>query len=92
MGRSDTPERVHEALTPERPIGEVLAEHTPGMMSVPGVVGTAQGLCEEGPCVLVLVASRTPDLVRRIPRVLEGYPVRIRETGTLRARDGDPLS
>jgi len=32
-----------------RSIGEVLKEHTDRLMSLPGVVGTAQGLCLENP-------------------------------------------
>jgi hypothetical protein len=53
-------------------------------MAVPGVVGTAQGLCEGKPCIKVFVARTTPDLLKAIPASLEGYPVVVEETGELR--------
>jgi hypothetical protein len=56
-------------------------------MTIPGVVGTAEGLTETGrPCVLVLVAERTPE-VRAIPRALDGHPVVIQVTGEIRPFD-----
>ena len=69
---------------PGRPLEEVLRAHTETLMAVPGVVGTAQGLCEGTPCIRVLVARKTPDLLRAIPTSLEGYPVAVEETGELR--------
>jgi hypothetical protein len=75
---------------PRRPIEQVLAQHTPGFMAIPGVVGTAQGALESGePCIQVLVASRTSEIERRIPRSLEGWPVVIVVTGEIRAMPGD---
>jgi hypothetical protein len=67
-----------------RPLEEVLRAHTAALLAVPGVLGTAQGLCEGSPCVKVLVARTTPDLLRAIPASLDGYPVAIEETGELR--------
>ncbi len=66
-------------------IVEVLKEHTEELMSLPGVVGTAQGLCNDNPCIKVLVIEKTPELVQKIPDILEGYPVMIEETGEIRA-------
>jgi len=68
-----------------RPIKEVLKEHTDSLMALPGVVGTAQGLCDGNPCIMVLVVEKTPELEKKIPERLEGYPVRIEETGEIRA-------
>ena len=73
--------------TPTRPIAEVLAAHTPELMAIPGVVGTGEGRLEERPAVLVLVTRETAELRRRIPRTLEGYPVVIQPTGTVRPLD-----
>lgn len=68
------------------PIEQVLASHTPELMAMPGVVGTAQGLLDSGkPCIQVLVVERTRELESRIPRALEGWPVVIVETGEIRA-------
>jgi hypothetical protein len=66
-------------------IGEVLKEHTPELMSTPGVVGTAQSLCDGQPCIKVFAVKKTPDLEQKIPDSLEGYPVVLEETGTFRA-------
>lgn len=66
-------------------IEEVLEGHTRELMALPGVVGTAQGLCGKKACIKVFVIRKTPDLERKIPEVLDGYPVSIEETGKIRA-------
>jgi hypothetical protein len=66
-------------------IEEVLKKHTEDLMSIPGVVGTAQGLCDNKPCIKVFVIKKTPDLDQKIPANLEGYPVVMEETGKIRA-------
>jgi hypothetical protein len=66
-------------------IVEVLKEHTEELMSLPGVVGIAQGLCDNKPCIKVFVIEKTPELAQKIPDILEGYPVMIEETGEIRA-------
>ena len=66
-------------------IEEVLKEHTPQLMSLAGVVGTAQGFCDNKPCRQVFVIEKTPELDQKIPDVLEGYPVMVEETGEIRA-------
>jgi hypothetical protein len=71
---------------PTRPIDQVLATHTPSLMSLPGVTGTAQGLCDGAECIKVLVVRDSPKLRKRIPHRLEGYPVQVEVTGTFSAR------
>jgi hypothetical protein len=66
-------------------IEEVLKKHTKELMSIPGVVGTAQGLCDKKPCIKVFVIKKTSELDQKIPANLEGYPVVIEETGKIRA-------
>ena len=66
-------------------IEEVLKEHTEQLMSLSGVVGTAQGLCDGQACVKVFVIKKTPELEQKILNILEGYPVAIEETGRIRA-------
>lgn len=70
---------------PAKTIEEVLKEHTKELMSVPGVVGTALGLCDDTPCIKVYVVKKTSELDQKIPDILEGYPVMIEETGEIRA-------
>jgi hypothetical protein len=71
---------------PERPIADVLASHTPELMALPGVVGTYQGARPNGtPAIVVMLAGPDAGLERRIPRVLEGWPVVLEVTGEIRA-------
>ena len=66
-------------------IDEVLREHVKPLMSIPGVVGAGQGLCEGKPCIKVFVIKMTPDLDQKIPNTLEGYQVVVEETGEIKA-------
>ena len=68
-------------------IEDVLKEHTDEWMSIPGVVGTGIGECEGKPCIRILVAKKTPELLKKIPSKLEGFVVDVQETGEIRARD-----
>lgn len=66
-----------------KPIEEVLREQTSGLMTLPGVVGTAQGLCQGRPCIKVYVIEESPELAGKIPDFIEGYPVAVEVTGEL---------
>jgi hypothetical protein len=55
--------------------------HTGRLMSLPGVVGTAQGLCSGSPCIKVFVIKKSTELDRNIPDKIDGYPVIIEESG-----------
>jgi len=66
-------------------IDEVLKEHTKALMSIPGVVGTGQGLCDGNPCIKVFVIKKTLELAQKIPNTLEGYQVVLVETGEIKA-------
>ena len=73
-----------ENTMPSKPIKKVLEEHTLKLMSIEGVIGTAEGLCNSKPCIKVYVIKKTRQLTQRIPTTLEGYPVVIEETGEFR--------
>lgn len=75
--------REKETAMPARTIEEVLRKHTEGLMSLPGVVGTAQGLCQGRPCIKVYVVETDPELAGKIPDSIEGYPVSVEVTGEL---------
>lgn len=75
----------NESKMPLKPIEKVLEEHTNELMSIKGVIGTAEGLCNGKPCIKVYVIKKTRQLTQRIPTTLEGYPVVIEETGEFRA-------
>src|SRR5712691_7646108 len=74
------------ATVTARSINEVLAAHTDSLMALPGVVGTAIGLCEGERCIKVLLADSNAATKSRIPARLEGYPVVVEVTGTIKPR------
>lgn len=71
------------------PIEQVLMIHSRDLMSIPGVVGTGQGLHEGKPCIKVFVVKKTAGLEKKIPGTLEGYLVIIEETGEVKALPND---
>ncbi len=81
---SSREERAVSAKT----IDEVLAAYTDSLMALPGVVGTAIGLCDGVPCIRVLVADSGAAARSRIPDRIDGYRVRIDVTGPIRPRGG----
>ncbi len=66
-----------------RSIEVVLKDHTPELMAVNGVVGTAQGEENGRPVILVFLANDSAELRRRIPAQIEGYPVKLQVTGEI---------
>jgi hypothetical protein len=66
-------------------IEDVLKKHTPDLMSIPGVIGTAYGRKSGKDCILVLVAKKTTEITKKIPSTLEGFPIVIQETGDIRS-------
>jgi hypothetical protein len=76
-----------ETLMAGKTIEAVLKQHTDRLMSFSGVVGTAIGDCKGKPCIKVLVVKKSPELMQKIPSMLEGFPVAIEETGEIRRLD-----
>lgn len=69
-----------------KPVRQVLEEHAETLLGLPGVVGLGETERDGAPVILVMVAARTPELDRRVPSSLDGYPVEIRVTGPFDAR------
>ena len=69
---------------PTRPLIDVLRDHTPELMRHPEVIGTAEGE-EDGHPVLVILMRRMPPGPSGLPSTIEGYPVRLRVVGEVRA-------
>jgi hypothetical protein len=66
-------------------IEETIKEHSEELMSIPGIVGVGQGLCDNKPCIKIYIIKRTPELDSKIPGLLDGYEVSIEITGEIRA-------
>ncbi len=77
---------------PSKPIEEVLKEHTGELMSIPGVVGAAQGICKNQPCIKLFVIKKTRELEQNIPKVLDGYAIVIEESGEFHALPENKVS
>jgi hypothetical protein len=80
--------KVDGDAMPKRDINAVMEAHTNELMAIPGVTGVAIGALDNGtPCILVLVVKETGELDRKIPKKLEGHPVRIFESGVIKPMD-----
>ncbi len=79
------PQKKGKVDVPSRDINAVMADHTKELMAIPGVTGVAIGELEDKtPCILVLVVTDTDEIARKIPKVLEGHPVRLMVSGVIR--------
>ncbi|HKZ22032.1 MAG TPA: hypothetical protein VJ165_02395 [candidate division Zixibacteria bacterium] len=92
-GLTCTKSKVDQQSKPDqmtnKPIEEVLKEHTPHLMSIPGVTGTAQGELDGKPCIKVYVVKETEELKKQVPKEIEGYPVEIQESGVIKPMNDD---
>jgi len=66
-------------------IKTVLEENSDFLMSIQGVVGIAQGLCEDKDCIKVFVTEKTDKIQEQIPKSLDGYMIEIVETDVIKA-------
>jgi hypothetical protein len=71
---------------PLRDINAVLKDHDKELLAIPGVVGVYVGQLNDSHTLglRVMVVRWTPELIRKLPRQLEGYRVVAEETGTIR--------
>ena len=67
-------------------IVEVLAEHRAALMAVPGVLGTAIGIHEGHPCILVFVLDEHARARLADRTSLGGHPVKVEVSGPFRPR------
>lgn len=84
-GKIAVGDKKEEKVMVVKPIEEVLKENTQELMSVEGVTGIGQGLLNERSCITVFVIKISPELQKRIPEILEGYPVIVEETGPFKS-------
>ena len=70
----------------ERTIEQVLHANTDDWMSIPGVVGTGIGERNGEPCLRIFVRRKTPRLLQKLPKVVDGFVVDIVESGEFRPR------
>ena len=82
--RSDQNEKGGSRM-PQRDIMDVQEANAHGLMAQPGVVGVAIGETDgHKPCIIIYIVQWTDALHKSLPKVLEGYPVRVEESGEIR--------
>jgi hypothetical protein len=62
---------------------------TDSVIDLPGVSGVGIGECEGEPCLVVMVAEKTDELLKVIPSSVDGFPVVVEETGAFRALEDE---
>ena len=68
-------------------IQEVKAKHVEGLLAMPGVVSVGIGKNPDGTSVIVVgLDGPRPKTVEQLPKVLDGYPVRVEVIGPVKAR------
>jgi hypothetical protein len=69
-----------------RDINDVLRAHDKELLAIPGVVGVYVGALadEKTPCLKVMLARKSDEIERAIPKTLEGYPVVTEVTGEIK--------
>ena len=76
----------HNSPGARRDINAVLRDHDKQLLAIPGVVGVYVAVLEDGktPCLKVMLARKTPESERDLPKSIEGYPVISEVTGEIR--------
>ena len=71
---------------PTRPIVDVLKDHSPELMALPGVTAVGESALPDGtPCIKVFLKSGDSEYRKRIPHSIEGYMVVTDVSGEIRA-------
>jgi predicted nucleotidyltransferase len=80
---------VAQNISPSRDIDSVLRAHDKELLAIPGVVGVYIGVLDDGktPCLKVMLAEKSSETERAIPKMIEGFPVVIEVTGQIRPLD-----
>jgi hypothetical protein len=59
--------------------------HAPGLMAIDGVESVGVGEHQGKPCILITVSDPQPEVKARLPKQLDGVPVRIELGGQAEA-------
>ncbi len=82
---------LNKANPAVRAVMEVQERHTPELLQIPDVVGTAVGVAENGkPILLVYTKSISLKKTLGIPDAIEDIPVRVEVVGEIRPMKGRP--
>ena len=75
--------------SPTPDINAVLRAHDKELLAVPGVVGVYVAVLDDGktPCLKVMLAQKSAEAERAIPKNIDGFPVVIEVTGEIKPLD-----
>ena len=76
-----------ESTAPIENILTVQARHETTLFANPAVTGVGEGRCDDRPCLLVFVETLRATSVADIPTQLDGYEVRLIESGMIQPQD-----
>ncbi len=59
--------------------------NTAKLMAIDGVVGVGLGeLDDKTPCIIIMVIMINAELTQQLPTIIEGFPVKIIESGVIK--------
>jgi len=72
--------------SPTDDINAVLRRHDKELLGIPGVVGVYVGVLQDGktPCLKVMLAQKSAETERAIPKSIEGFTVVLEVTGEIK--------
>ena len=73
---------------PDSAIIAAQEELTKTVMALPGVTGTAVGLCDDTVCIKVYLTRPDETVMEQIPETFRGFKVDVEVSGEIRAREG----
>ena len=82
----DTQARMEESQVADTSIIAAQEALTDSVIDLPGVAGTAVGLCGDEPCIKVYLVSISEELMAQIPESYRGFKVDVEVTGEIRVR------
>ena len=70
---------------PKKPDLKAAITAAQDLLDIDGVVGIGEGRKGDQDCVVVFVDALTPELVRKLPKDIQGVPVDVRDSGPVMA-------
>jgi hypothetical protein len=67
-----------------RSIEQVFDAHRDTLLSIVGVIGAGIAKSDNKPCIVVMVEDSTDEILKQIPKELDGYKVIVEKTGEFR--------
>ena len=68
-------------------IEEVISKIQDKWMKIEGVEGIGQGKVDDEDCIMVFVSRKVDEIKEKIPEKLEGFAVKIEETGIIQSQN-----